>query len=67
MNRRAGKEANQWLLDSSAELATLDAVQKWKLHLPQPYDNANPAPPSPDVDHSVGPDRLNLAVAEVAF
>jgi hypothetical protein len=48
-------------------LATLDVIQKWKLHLPQPYDNAHPAPPSADVDHTVGSDRLHLAVAEVAF
>jgi hypothetical protein len=67
MSRRAGKDAAQWLRDTSADLASLDVIQKWKLHLPEPYDNANPAPPSPDVDHTVGPDRLHLAVAEVAF
>ena len=67
MSRRSGQDSEQWLRDSSAELAAHNAVQKWKLHLPEPYDNARPAPPSPDVDHIVGPDRLNLAVAEVAF
>lgn len=67
MSRRAGRDAAQWLRDSSADLASLDVIQKWKLHLPEPYDNAHPAPPSPDVDHTVGPDRLHLAVAEVAF
>jgi hypothetical protein len=67
MSRRPGIDATQWLNDTSADLATLDAIQKWKLHLPQPYDNAHPAPPSADVDHTVGPDRLHLAVAEVAF
>jgi hypothetical protein len=67
MSRRPGKDSAQWLRDSSADLASLDVIQKWKLHLPEPYDNAHPAPPSPDVDHTVGPDRLNLAVAEVAF
>src|SRR5262249_14090664 len=53
--------------DTSAELAALDVVQKWKLHLPEPYSNARPAPPSPDVEHRVAEDRLNIAVAEVAF
>jgi EthD domain len=67
MSRRAGNDAAQWLQDTSADLASLDVIQKWKLHLPVPYDNAHPAPPSPDVDHTVGPDRLHLAVAEVAF
>jgi hypothetical protein len=67
MSRRPGQDSQRWLRDSSAELAAHIAVQKWKLHLPEPYDNANPAPPSPDVDHIVGPDRLHLGVAEVAF
>ena len=67
MSRRPGNDASQWLLDSSADLAAFEAVQKWKLHLPEAYDNAHPAPPSPDVDHTIGSDRLHLAVAEVAF
>ena len=67
MNRRRDTDASQWIRDTSADLASLAPVQKWKLHLPEPYDNARPAPPSPDVDHFVEDDRLNLAVAEVAF
>ena len=67
MSRRPGEDATRWLRDTSAELAGQDAVQKWKLHLPEPYDNAHPAPPSPDVAHIVGKARLHLAVAEVAF
>jgi hypothetical protein len=67
MNRRPGPDASRWLEDTSAELAALAAIQKWKLHLPIPYDNGQPAPPSPGVDHHVGDDRLNLAIAEVAF
>lgn len=67
MSRRPGHDAEQWLRDSSADLAALDVIQKWKLHLPEPYDNDHPAPPSPNVGHSVGLDRLHLAVAEVAF
>lgn len=67
MNRRPGLAPPKWLQDTSADLANIEAVRKWKLHLPEPYDNARPAPPSPDVDHLVEADRLNLAVAEVAF
>jgi hypothetical protein len=67
MSRRPGNDAARWLLDSSTDLAALEVVQKWKLHLLEFYDNAHPAPPSPDVDHVVGQDRLHLAVAEVAF
>jgi hypothetical protein len=67
MNRTSGRDATDWLLQASSDLASHDAVRKWKLHLPKAYDNAHPAPPSPDVGHTVGPDRLNLAVAEVAF
>jgi EthD domain-containing protein len=67
MNRKPGKAANDWLAETSAELARSEAVQKWKLHLPEPYSNEYPAPPSPNVNHIVGDDRLNLAVAEVAF
>jgi hypothetical protein len=62
-----GNDATQWIRDSRADLASLDVIQKWKLHLLEPSDNAHPAPPSPDVDHIVGSDRLHLAVAEVAF
>ena len=67
MHRRAGGDVDRWLTDISTDLAAQAAVRKWKLHLPEPYDNAHPAPPSPNVGHEVGPDRLNLAVAEVAF
>jgi hypothetical protein len=67
MNRRPGEDPSKWLADTSADLASSPSVQKWKLHLPNAYDNARPAPPSPDVGHTVGPDRLNVAVAEVAF
>jgi hypothetical protein len=67
MNRKSGTDATPWLEDVSATLATDAAVQKWKLHLPLSYDNAHPAPPSPDVGHQIGADRLHLAVAEIAF
>jgi hypothetical protein len=67
MNRKPGPDADAWLADISAELIRDEAVRKWKLHLPQSYDNAHPAPPAPNVGHFVGADRLNLAVIEAAF
>jgi len=67
MNRKPGTGPSAWLAETSAELARFEAVQKWKLHLPEPYSNDRPAPPSPNVEHLVGDDRLNLAIAEVAF
>lgn len=67
MNRKPGPQASTWLKETSAELARSEAVQKWKLHLPEPYSNEHPAPPSPNVAHVVEEDRLNLAIAEVAF
>lgn len=67
MSQKPGTDAALRLEDSAANLAAHSAVQKWKLHLPVAYDNAHPAPPSPDVGHQVDSDRLNLAVAEVAF
>ena len=67
MNRKPGPDDDAWLADISAELIRDEAVRKWKLHLPQSYDNAHPAPPAPNVGHFVGADRLNLAVIEAAF
>ncbi len=67
MNKRTDVDATGWLRETSAELARTDVVQKWKLHLPDAYDNAHPAPPSPGVAHIVDDDRLNLAVIEAAF
>lgn len=67
LTRKPGSDADRWLTETSAELARDPAVQKWKLHLPEAYDNAHPAPPSAGVGHHVDDDRLNLAVIEVAF
>lgn len=67
MNRKAAAHTTAWLIETSAALANHEAVVKWKLHLPEPYDNDRPAPPSPNVEHVVGSDRLNLAGAEIAF
>jgi hypothetical protein len=67
MSRKPGRDTTTWLTETNTALAKHDAVIKWKLHLPEPYDNDKPAPPSPDVEHRVEADRLNLAVAEIAF
>ncbi|MET0257822.1 MAG: hypothetical protein ABW179_04510 [Methylobacterium sp.] len=48
-------------------LAAEDAVLKVRLHLPEVYDNAEPAPPAPNVDHEVPPERRLVAVLELAF
>jgi hypothetical protein len=55
-----------WVGDFAATLAQDPAVLKLRLHLPEPYDNANPQPPSP-VDHVVRDDMLTLAVMEIGF
>ncbi|WP_010185876.1 EthD domain-containing protein [Sphingomonas sp. PAMC 26605] len=48
-------------------LAAQPEVLKLRLHLPEAYDNAEPAPPAPNVDHQVPPERSLLAVIELAF
>ncbi|GGD26097.1 hypothetical protein [Aureimonas glaciei] len=48
-------------------LATEEAVLKVRVHLPEAYDNAKPAPPAPNVDHQVPPERRLVAVLELAF
>jgi hypothetical protein len=40
---------------------------KLRLHLPDRYDNATPAPPAPNVDHLVPAERTLIAVMELAF
>ncbi|WP_027174166.1 hypothetical protein [Methylobacterium sp. 10] len=48
-------------------LAAEAAVLKVRFHLPEPYDNAKPAPPAPNVDHAVPSERRLIAVLELAF
>jgi hypothetical protein len=48
-------------------LAGDTAVLKVRLHLPTPYDNAEPAPPAPNVGHEVAPERCLIAVVELVF
>jgi hypothetical protein len=56
-----------WVSGFANELATAPAVQKLRLHLPEPYSNDNPQPPSPRVDHHVDDDRKDLAIVEIGF
>lgn len=42
-------------------------VMKLRLHLPEPYDNQRPSPPSPNVRHEAPAARLHLAMLEVVF
>jgi len=48
-------------------LAQDPALFKVRLHTPERYDNANPAPPAPDVNHQVPAERELIAVLELAF
>ncbi|RMB53951.1 methylmuconolactone methyl-isomerase [Sphingomonas sp. PP-CE-3A-406] len=48
-------------------LAGDPAVLKVRLHLPERYDNADPAPPAPNVNHSVPPERARVAILDIAF
>jgi hypothetical protein len=51
----------------AATLAADPAVLKLRLHLPDRYDNATPAPPAPNVDHLVPAERTLIGVIELAF
>jgi len=48
-------------------LAGEDAVLRVRLHLPERYSNADPAPPAPEVAHDVPPERELVAVLDLAF
>jgi hypothetical protein len=49
------------------DLAVEPAVLKVRVHLPDRYDNAKPAPPAPHVGHEVSTERELIAVLELAF
>ncbi len=42
-------------------------MRKLRLHLPEPYDNARPSPPSPHGDHRVSDERKDIGVIEIGF
>jgi hypothetical protein len=61
-------EAFAAFMASFAEtLATDPALLRVRLHLPETYDNAAPAPPAADVAHTVPPERERLAVLDLTF
>ena len=66
----AGSDADTFgtFMTGFAETLAADAaVLKLRLHLPDRYDNAEPAPPAPNVDHEVPDERALIAVLELAF
>jgi hypothetical protein len=60
------EEFKNWAGHFAKTLADDSRVLKLRIHLPRPYDNADPQPPSP-VDHHVRDDMLTLAVMEIGF
>lgn len=66
----AGSDAETFatfMTEFAETLAADAAVLKLRLHLPERYDNAEPAPPAPNVDHEVPAERALIAVLELAF
>lgn len=55
-----------WVSRFASTLAADARVAKLRLHVPEPFDNANPQPPSP-VEHHVRDDMLKLAIMEIGF
>jgi len=65
-----GKDQDAFLtfIDHLAETLAADpALLRVRLHLPDRYDNAHPAPPAPDVAHTVPPERERIAVLDLTF
>ena len=58
---------HNFMTELAEKLAIDTAVLKLRLHTPAPYDNAKPAPPAPNVAHMASPERLTLAMMEIAF
>ena len=56
----------KWVGGFAETLATDARVLKVRLHVPEPYDNAHPQPPSP-VDHHVPDNMLKIAIMEIGF
>jgi hypothetical protein len=65
LNGGSGEGFRPWL--SEWALASAPAVRKLRLHLPEPYDNARPSPPSPHGDHRVSDERKDIGVIEIGF
>jgi hypothetical protein len=67
LNGRSADGFRPWLSEWARHLASAPAVRKLRLHLPEPYDNAHPSPPSPHGDHQVSDERKDIGVIEVGF
>lgn len=53
--------------DFAIGFSKAEAVLRLRLHLPNAYSNAEPNPPSPDVEHAVETQRKTLGIVEIAF
>ena len=67
LNGGSGDGFRPWLSKWARHLASTPAVRKLRLHLPEPYDNARPSPPSPHGDHQVSDERKDIGVIEIGF
>jgi hypothetical protein len=67
LNGGSGEGFRPWLSEWARHLASAPAVRKLRLHLPEPYDNARPSPPSPHGDHQVSDERKDIGVIEIGF
>ena len=67
LNPRDGQDVAEVATRLAEIAAASDEVSKVRLHLPSPYDNAQPSPPAPRVAHTVSHGRLRLAILELAF
>ena len=67
LNGGSGDGFRPWLSEWARHLASAPAVRKLRLHLPEPYDNAHPAPPSPYGDHRLSDERKDIGVIEIGF
>src|SRR4051812_34369912 len=59
-NGGSGGEFRPWLAEWAQRLASAPETQKLRPGLPDPYDNARPSPPSPDVNHQVSDERKDI-------
>jgi hypothetical protein len=67
LNGGSGDGFRPLLSEWARHLASAPAVRKLRLHLPEPYDNAHPSPPSPHGDHQVSDERKDIGVIEIGF
>lgn len=56
-----------FMANFAGTLAANPALLRVRLHVPQAYHNADPAPPAPDVAHTVPPEREQLAILDLSF